>query len=108
MKKYRIDDMEGGWFVGNFQPSAFTTKDFEVAFVKHKKGQFWEKHYHKISTEITLILKGKVKINDQIYSPGDIFVIYPKEVADPTFLEDSEVVVVKTPSDVNDKYVLEK
>ena len=53
-------------------------------------------------------MKGKVKINDQIYSPGDIFVIYPKEVADPTFLEDSEVVVVKTSSDVNDKYVLEK
>ena len=108
MKKYFLDDMKGGWFIGNFEPSTYKTKNFEVAFIKHKKNQLWPKHYHKIAIEITLVVKGKIKINDKIYTTGDIFVISPNEVADPSFLENSEVVVIKTPSDVNDKYNIER
>ena len=108
MKKFQFDEMKGGWFVGNFQPSAFVSKEFEVAYIKHQKGQFWEKHFHKRATEITFIIKGKIKINEEIFSSGEIFVIEPDEVADPTFLEDSEIIVIKTPSDVNDKYIIER
>ena len=68
----------------------------------------WEKHFHKIATEITFIIKGKIKINDTIFSSGDIFVIEPNEIADPTFLEDSEVIVVKLPSNASDKYNIER
>ena len=106
MKKFHYSDMKGGWFIGDFLPSAFRTKDFEIAYVKHQKNQIWEKHFHKIATEITMVIKGKIKINDKIFSSGDIFVIYPNEITDPKFLEDSEVIVIKTPSDVNDKYAV--
>ena len=107
MKKFKFNDMKGGWFIGNFEPVAYKTKDFEVAYVKHKKNQFWEKHYHKIAKEITLVVKGRLQINDEIFESGDIFVIEPEEISDPKFLEDSEVIVIKTPSDTNDKYVIE-
>jgi len=106
MKKFSYDLMKGGWFIGNFEPSAFKTKDFEVAYVKHTKGEAWQKHLHKKATEITFVVRGKIKINDTIYASGDIFVIFPNEIVDPRFLEDSEVVIVKVPSDVNDKYVV--
>ncbi len=108
MEKFQFKDMKRGWFIGNFQPSAYKTDEFEVAFIKHYKGQLWEKHLHKKATEITYIIKGKIKINDEIFSSGDIFVIKPNEISDPSFLEDSEIIVIKTPSDVNDKYVVQR
>jgi hypothetical protein len=37
---------------------------------------------------------------------GDIFVIYPKEIADPIFLEDCYLCVIKTPSIVGDKILV--
>ncbi len=108
MKKLQLKDMKGGWFIGNFDPSILKTENFDVASVKHTKDQFWEKHYHKNAIEITFIIKGKIKINDTIFNEGDIFLIEPMEIADPTFLEDSEIIVIKTPSDVNDKYTVER
>ena len=108
MKKFDFNLMKKGRFVGNFEPTAFKTKDCEVAYVRHFKDQKWEKHFHKIATEITFIIKGKIKINDTVFSSGDIFVIEPNEIADPRFLEDSEVVIVKVPSHINDKYDIER
>ena len=108
MKKFRYDDMKGGWYIGNFEPAAFKTQNFEVAYVKHTKDQKRETHFHKIATEINLVIRGKIKINDTVYSTGDIFVIYPNEISAPSFLEDSEVIIVKVPSDVNDKYIVKK
>ena len=52
MKILNIKDMEGGWFVGNFSPTAFKTEDFEVCYKVHKKGETWDYHYHKKSHEI--------------------------------------------------------
>jgi hypothetical protein len=39
---------------------------------------------------------------------GDIFVIEKMEIADPVFLEDCKVLVVKVPSVPGDKIILEK
>lgn len=108
MKKYNFNDMKGGWFIGDFEPTAYRTPDCEVAYVKHYKNQEWEKHFHKIATEITYIIRGKIKINDEVFSSGDIFVIEPNEIADPKFLEDSDVIVVKVPSNTNDKFNVER
>ena len=37
---------------------------------------------------------------------GDIFVIKPFYVSEPEFLEDCALVIVKTVSDTNDKYIV--
>ena len=31
--------MKGGWFVGDFLPTAFKTKNFEVSYKLHKKNE---------------------------------------------------------------------
>lgn len=104
MEQYNIKDMVGGWFIGNFLPSVRRSSDFEVGYKLHKKGEKWPVHLHKDVSEVTLIIRGRMKIQDRILSDGDIFVIKPWEIADPVFLEDCEVVIVKTPSVPGDKY----
>lgn len=108
MRKFRFEKMKNGYYIGNFEPSAFKTKNFEVAYVKHEKGDIWVKHYHNLLTEINFVLYGKVKINDEIFVKGDIFVVEPKEIVDPLFLENTELIVTKTPSIVDDKIILER
>lgn len=98
--------MKNNWYVGAFSPTAFYSKKFEVAYVKHFKGQKWPKHIHKKAVEINLLVKGKMKILGQKLKKGQIFVIYPNEIADPIFLTNCEVVVIKTPSIIGDKYLV--
>ena len=106
MQIYKLEDMKGGWFVGNFSPSAFQTEGFEVCYKKHHKGEKWDTHYHEKVTEVNLLVKGKMMINDTEIFEGDIFIIPPFYVSSPTFLEDCEIVIVKTPSIVNDKIII--
>lgn len=106
MQIYKLDEMKDGWFAGDFLPSAFRTKDFEVCYKKHIKDEFWDQHYHEKIHEINLLVKGKMLINGIELNAGDIFIIQPFYVSKPTFLEDCELVIIKTPSITNDKVVI--
>lgn len=108
MKIRKLSDMKGGWFVGNFDPAAFRSKDVEVAYQKHKRHENHQAHYHAKATEINLLVKGRMTMQGHLLKPGDIFIFEPYEVADPHFLEDCEIVVVKTPSEPSDKYLTER
>jgi len=105
MKVAKLEDMVKGWFVGNFDPTIIKTNDVEVAVKEYKKGDYEEKHYHKIATEITVIVSGKVRMNGIEYSKGDIIVIEPNEATDFKALEDTINVVVKFPGANEDKYI---
>lgn len=102
MKLDRIENMIGGWFVGNFEPTAHKTDKFEVSFKIHKKDEIWDTHYHTEVTEINYMVRGKMILQNKELVSGDIFTLYPYEIADPIFLEDCEIICVKVPS-VNDK-----
>jgi hypothetical protein len=104
MKISKIDDYVRGWYVGNFQPSCYQTSQFEVGLNVHKKDEKWPMHFHKISTEINLLLEGEMIVNNKKLNSGDIFILEPNEVADPVFLTDCKIIVIKTPSVSNDKY----
>ena len=52
-----------GWLVGDFSPSLFKSKDIEVGLKYYNSGFKEKAHYHKISTEYTLVVKGKAKQN---------------------------------------------
>lgn len=106
MKIAKLNDMVKGWFIGDFEPSVCKTNDVEVAVKKYKKGDCEEKHYHKIATEYTVILSGRVKMNNVEYCAGDIIVMEPEEATDFECLEDDTInVVVKLPGANNDKYI---
>lgn len=90
--------------IGDFTPSVLKTSDFEVGYLKHKKGEVWPRHYHAISVEYNLLVRGSMKVCGREIYPGDIFIIEPNEEADPVFYEDCEIVCIKTPSVPGDKY----
>lgn len=106
MKKFNIRDSIKGWFVGDFIPAAYSTKDCEVACKEYKEGTFEEKHMHKVATEITLIIEGKVLMNGVEYKKGEIIVMEPGEATDFKALTDAKNVVVKIPSVKGDKYLV--
>lgn len=105
IKKHRIDGFKNGWFVGKFSPSLLEV-DVEVSFQKHLKGEKISTHYHRKGKELTLVIKGKEKINGQIFLEGDLFVIDPFTVAEVEILEDLEVIVVKEFSGEYDKVIV--
>jgi quercetin dioxygenase-like cupin family protein len=100
----KLSDMKGGWFVGDFSPSVHASENFEVAVKEYEKGEFEESHTHRLALEITLIVSGKVQMNQKIFSAGDIIKILPGEFTDFRALEETITCVVKTPSVREDKF----
>jgi quercetin dioxygenase-like cupin family protein len=106
MRIAKLQDMVNGWFVGNFDPTLYRTNEVEVAVKSYQKGDHDERHYHKIATEITVIVQGRVKMNGIEYISGDIIIIDPKESTDFECLADGTTnVVVKIPGVNNDKFL---
>lgn len=105
MHKYRLQEMIGGWFVGDFQPTVERTDQMEVAVKYYRSGESEASHHHRIARELTVIAQGRVRMSGQEYLAGDIVVIEPGESTDFVAVEDTITVVVKRPSVRGDKYV---
>lgn len=103
-----LSKMTKGWFVGNFSPTLYSTNDVEVAVKYYKAGDYEAAHYHKIATEITVIVSGVVKMNGIEYREGDIIVMEPNDVTDFIAVTDAVNTVVKIPGANNDKYVVKE
>ena len=100
----RLQDMVGGWLVGNFEPSCYKTDACEVACKRYNAGDTEAAHVHLVATEITLVTSGRVVMNGRVLSSGDIIVLEPGEPADFTALEPTTTLVVKLPGVLGDKY----
>jgi quercetin dioxygenase-like cupin family protein len=105
MKEYNLRDMIGGWFIGDFTPTALSTKNFEVGVKRYLAGEKAPEHFHKIATEITLLLSGSVRMLGRTWTQGDIVVIEPGESTSFEAIEDTVTVVVKIPAVKNDKWM---
>jgi quercetin dioxygenase-like cupin family protein len=105
MRHSQLADMIKGWFVGGFAPTAHATDVCEVAVKRYAAGDTETAHFHKVATEITLVLSGRVRIAGREWSDGDIIVLEPGEVSDFKALTDAVNVVVKVPGARNDKYL---
>jgi quercetin dioxygenase-like cupin family protein len=103
-----ISKFTGGWFIGNFTPSLLKTEEFEAAHHFYKKGFKGTPHTHKASTEYNYILSGKLIASNQILSSGDIFIYEKNDISDVSFIEDTNLIIIKTPSIPNDKFTEEK
>ena len=108
MKSYRLQNMQKGWFVANFDPSVLKTNAVEVAVKCYKKGDSESAHYHKIATEITVIINGKVRMFGREWGAGDIIIVEPGDITSFEALEDTDSTVVKIPGANNDKYLAEE
>jgi quercetin dioxygenase-like cupin family protein len=108
MKIDNLTNFIGGWFIGNFEPSLFKTNDVEVAVKSYKAGDYDQEHYHKLGTEYTVIVKGRVKMQGKEYSEGAVLTISPMESTDFLALTEATTVVVKIPGASKDKYLTNK
>ncbi len=104
MKKFSLKGMVNGWFIGQFSPSVFSSKEVEVAVKRYKKGDSETMHYHRLATEITVIVSGSVEMNGIKYFRDDILLIEPFESTDFFAVEDTITTVVKTSGALQDKY----
>ena len=107
MKKYLLEEMVRGWFVGDFEPSVFKTNQVEVGIKHYKAGTVEPRHFHMLSTEITVIVSGLVRINSIEYGERSIVVVEPQERTTFESITDSVTAVVKIPGSINDKYLEE-
>ena len=105
MKVFHLRDMVKGWFIGDFMPVIWQTRNLEVAVKIYKAGDYEPAHYHKVATEITVITNGQVRMNEINYSTGDIIVMEPNESTDFLAVTDVTTTVVKYHGANNDKYV---
>ena len=104
MRSARLDDMVKGWFAGNFQPTAFKTTACEVAVKKYLKGDREALHHHRVATEVTVIVSGRVRMCGREWADGDIIVLEPGDATDFEALSNVVSVVLKCPAAPDDKY----
>lgn len=106
MKRFKLSDSGArGWFIGDFPDAVFRTKGFEVNYQKLPRGKA-DSHYHKEITEITLVISGRQLCNGQLFNAGDICILEPGDNSQIEYLEETEVVTIKTPSIPGDKHLL--
>ncbi len=105
MKVYDLKNFIKGWFIGNFEPTLFDTKDFEIAVKHYSKGDKEASHYHKIAEEYTVVVSGKFRQGEVVLEKSNIAVVSPNESVDFECLEDGTTVVVKVPSIKGDKHL---
>lgn len=103
MHRYNLQDMTGGWFIGNFSPVAIKSEDFEVTVRKYKMGDCEQKHHQIVATEVTVIVEGRARMGDQFLGANDIIVLDPKDSYDFEALSEVTLVAVKFPSIPKDK-----
>jgi mannose-6-phosphate isomerase-like protein (cupin superfamily) len=104
LERHRLDNFTKGWFVGNFSPTLIASDAVEVAVKNYKAGEHEAAHHHKIATEITAIVSGRVKMSGEEISAGEIVKIHPGQSTDFTALTDATTVVVKMPCASCDKF----
>jgi mannose-6-phosphate isomerase-like protein (cupin superfamily) len=105
LQRYKLDNFTRGWFVGNFSPTTLGTDEVEVAVKQYKAGESEASHYHKVATELTLIVSGRVRMSGEEVGAGEIIKIEPGQATDFVPLTDTTTVVVKVPCVKGDKYM---
>jgi len=106
MEKYKLAEMTKGWFVGDFEPTVIKTKDCEVGVKHYVAGTQEPAHYHSEAEELTLVISGRIRMNNKIFIAGDIVKVLKDEIIEFEALEDAITVVYKSTSVFGDKYLV--
>ena len=105
LERFRLDQFTKGWFVGDFAPTLLATDAVEVAIKNYRAGESESAHHHRVATEITAVVSGRVRMSGEEIGAGEIVRISPGQSTDFTALTEATTVVVKLPSVAGDKFV---
>ena len=105
MKRFELSEFENGWIIGNFNPSIFHNREFEIAVKRYNTGETEHKHFQKTATEVTFVVSGKIRMNEEILVGNQIIELSPSEEYDFEALEKTVLVCIKYPSLPEDKII---
>lgn len=105
MEIIKCDNLNG-WFVGDFEPNLICSKDIEFGFKRIPANTKPDYHFHKFKTEYTILLEGKILLenSNQTIKPITCIKLNPFDKNDQYFLEDCLILIVNSPSVKNDKF----
>ncbi len=103
MKYFKLKEYTRGWIIGDFFPSILRTKEIEVGIKSYKKGEREDQSVHQYTWEITVVISGVIKMYNKVLSKNEIILLEPGDISAFECIEDSSLVVVKYPSNPNDK-----
>jgi len=107
VKIFNLDNYTRGWIIGDFEPSLLKNTGVELAVMNRKKGVgVHDFHYHELCTEINVLIKGRMMINDRVIHENEIFVFNPRVPSIYEYLEDCTFVVFKNKSSIYDKIIM--
>ena len=103
-----------GWFFGQFMEEGLLKSDLvEVAWqnISNKKPNPQDKHFHKKTTEINIVISGWVKITlngkQHKVEKGEFYILYPYTVIEAVEAgNDTELIVISAPSAADDKFLV--
>ena len=104
MKLDNLKNYVRGWLIGDFEPTLHKTKDFEVCVKRLKAGEKESRHYHKLTTEFTILISGQAKMNGIELNPDDVFVLDPNEISEFEAITDCITVGIRNGSFPSEKY----
>jgi choline kinase len=101
---FKLDNFTNGWIIGNFEPSLLQNSGVELAVMNKKKGRgINDFHYHENCTEINVLVKGKMVVNNKIIHENEVFIFHPYVPSIYEYLEDCTFVVFKNKPSNTDK-----
>lgn len=105
MKFFNLEqDFTRGWLVGAFANPILQTDQFEICIKHFKAGEEEKNHYHKLTTEVTVIISGVVEMCGRRFTANDVIVLEPNELTDFKCLEDAVTCAFRDGSFPQDKY----
>ena len=96
-----------GWFVGKFNPALIKSEEFEFGYKRIAKNTKPDYHYHKLKTEYTILIEGEIycESTSTLIKPISCIKMNPNEKNDQFFTKDSLILIINSPSVMNDKYI---
>jgi hypothetical protein len=82
MQRFAQSNMKGGCFLGDFEPAAIRSTAAEVGCKHYDTGATEPRHVHRVATEVTLIVSGRVRMNGTELDAGEIVLLKPGEATD--------------------------
>lgn len=104
MQTHKLQDFERGWIYGAFEPTLRFSRDTEVGVLNFAAGFTPPDHIHHMASEWNLVLTGLMLVNGEVMADNDIFSFEAGERISVTFLEDTVLLCIKSPSIAGDKY----
>ena len=102
MKVLSLKGMKKGYFIGDFNPCLYNSKDVEVCIRGASKYTLDAAYYRKNDTRIIYLTRGKIDVDGKVYKKGRVLLFEPGEIINIFALTNVEMVIMNFPGTKSD------